>query len=330
MTTQKTGSLAPDQESEPPKHYCFVLFESYSALSLVSALATLNNANLVANREVYTWELVSVDPAGVLSSVGQNTENVVTFDNAAPDQNVVVVAGGNAYDTDLGRFKTWLARNVRGGVRLTALGTAAIVLARLEYLDDVEVAVHPCYQVGFTEHFTSAALCENTHVSDGLRCSASGGTSSIDLFLDFIEQDFGYEFSSSVAESMCYVQTRLLQRSTDVLTPSSHRVLNPIVARAVASMEKNLEYPISPSVLAKELGISTRQLERLFQRYVGTSPKRHYTSLRLREAYRLIVQNKIDLTQVALITGFASPSHFSKCFRGQFGMSPHELRNQRH
>ena len=62
--------------------------------------------------------------------------------------------------------------------------------------------------------------------------------------------------------------------------------------------------------------MSTRQLERLFRRYLSRSPKRYYMELRLAKARNLLMQTDMSVINVALACGFTSPSHFSKCYRG--------------
>ena len=91
-------------------------------------------------------------------------------------------------------------------------------------------------------------------------------------------------------------------------------------------MEKNIEEPISPSILAREVGMSTRQLERLFRRYLNRSPKRYYMELRLQKARNLLMQTEMSVINVALACGFASPSHFSKCYRSHYNTTPYRER----
>jgi transcriptional regulator GlxA family with amidase domain len=91
-------------------------------------------------------------------------------------------------------------------------------------------------------------------------------------------------------------------------------------------MERNIEEPISPSTLAKHVAMSTRQLERLFRRYLSRSPKRYYMELRLQKARNLLMQTDMSVINVALACGFASPSHFSKCYRTHYATTPYRER----
>ena len=72
--------------------------------------------------------------------------------------------------------------------------------------------------------------------------------------------------------------------------------------------------------------MSTRQLERLFRRYLNRSPKRYYMELRLQKARNLLMQTDMSVINVALACGFASPSHFSKCYRAHYKTTPYRER----
>ena len=69
-----------------------------------------------------------------------------------------------------------------------------------------------------------------------------------------------------------------------------------------------------------------RQLERLFRRYLNRSPKRYYMELRLQKARNLLMQTDMSVINVALACGFASPSHFSKCYRAHYETTPYRER----
>lgn len=84
-------------------------------------------------------------------------------------------------------------------------------------------------------------------------------------------------------------------------------------------MEANIEDPISPARLALDAEMSPRQLERLFARYLGRSPKRYYMEIRLERARNLLLQTEMSVIEIALACGFASAAHFSKCYRATYG-----------
>ncbi len=98
--------------------------------------------------------------------------------------------------------------------------------------------------------------------------------------------------------------------------------LSESLRRAVELMENNLEEPLELDQLADYVGLSRRQLDRLFQRELATSQHRYYLELRITEARRLLQHSALSITEVAVACGFASSNHFSRCYRDYFGHSP--------
>jgi len=94
------------------------------------------------------------------------------------------------------------------------------------------------------------------------------------------------------------------------------------LTEAVTLMEANIEEPMSLDELAHYVGVSRRQLERLFQKYLNCVPTRYYMDLRLSRARQLLLQTEKSIVDVALACGFVSAPHFSKCYRDLFGVPP--------
>ncbi|MDG2339730.1 MAG: helix-turn-helix domain-containing protein, partial [Paracoccaceae bacterium] len=103
---------------------------------------------------------------------------------------------------------------------------------------------------------------------------------------------------------------------------SRHGIRNEHLSKAIRTMTANIEHPIPPSDIAEDIGISTRQLERLFGRHLNCSPKKYYVDMRLQKARNLLLQTENPVTEIAFLSGFASPAHFARVYRNQFGISP--------
>ena len=204
--------------------------------------------------------------------------------------------------------------------------TAAYTLARAGILDGKRATTHWENQDSFSEEFMEVDLKKSVFIIDGNRMTTAGGTSSIDLFLKIIADDHGEELANAVADQMIYNSARTEKDGQRVSIPTRIGVRHPKLANVIKMMEENIEEPISPSLLAQEVGMSTRQLERLFRRYLDRSPKRYYMELRLQKARNLLMQTDMSVINVALACGFTSPSHFSKCYRSQYDTTPYRER----
>jgi transcriptional regulator GlxA family with amidase domain len=92
-------------------------------------------------------------------------------------------------------------------------------------------------------------------------------------------------------------------------------------------MEANLEEPLSRLALARRNQVSVRQLERLFRSNLRQTIGTTYLHSRLARAATLLKETSIPIADVALASGFASASHFSRVFKNWHGRPPGALRN---
>jgi transcriptional regulator GlxA family with amidase domain len=96
----------------------------------------------------------------------------------------------------------------------------------------------------------------------------------------------------------------------------------PKLAEVAQLMEANIEEPIGLDELAGYVGISRRQMERLFLTHLGCSPSRYYLKVRLERAQQLLKQTSCPIVEIAGMCGFVSAPHFSRCYRRYLGRAP--------
>ena len=87
-------------------------------------------------------------------------------------------------------------------------------------------------------------------------------------------------------------------------------------------MERHTDTPLPSDALGQDVGITRRQLERLFSSILNDTPTRFYMQLRLDRARELLQQTDMTITAICVACGFESPSHFSRSYRARFGASP--------
>lgn len=91
-------------------------------------------------------------------------------------------------------------------------------------------------------------------------------------------------------------------------------------------MTDTIETPVSTAEIARRIGLSTRQIERIFARNGFDPPLKYYTNLRLIRARQLMEQTRMPLTEVALACGFDSLAAFSKNYKRVHGITPKNAR----
>ena len=138
----------------------------------------------------------------------------------------------------------------------------------------------------------------------------------------------GNNLAKNISDQLIHERIRLPNDFQRMDLRSRLGVSHPKLLNAVSIMEENLEEPLSQKELAAKSNISLRQLERLFKKYISNTPNQYYLKLRLERAQNLLMQTSMSILSVALASGFNSSSHFSKCYKVQFGISPRDTRFQ--
>ncbi|NVO22928.1 GlxA family transcriptional regulator [Donghicola sp. C2-DW-16] len=315
-----------ESTGKKPRHFAFVLLDRFTLMAFTSVIEGLRIANRMADKQLYTWSLVGEGGASVTCSAGVEFKLDSDLDDLPRDASILVCGGVEVQKATSKRLLNWLRKEARRGAPMGGLCTATYVLAKAGLLDGRRATIHWENQDSFSEEFDEVDLTKSVFVVDGNRISAAGGTASIDLMLKIIADDHGEDLSNAVADQLIYSSIRTDRDTQRLSIPTRIGVRHPKLSQVIQMMEKNIEEPISPAILAKDVGMSTRQLERLFRRYLNRSPKRYYMELRLSKARNLLMQTDMSVINVALACGFASPSHFSKCYRAHYQTTPYRER----
>ncbi|MHA6261899.1 GlxA family transcriptional regulator [Arenibacterium sp. CAU 1754] len=313
-------------ETTKPRQFVFVLLDKFSMLSFASAVECLRIANRMSDKRLYSWRLASETGDPVKCSAGTVFNVDGDLGELSRDDTILICGGIDIQAATTKRLLGWIRREARKGLVIGGLCTAAYTLAKAGLMDGKRATIHWENADSFAEEFDEVNLTKSVFVVDGNRMTTAGGTSSIDLMLKLIAQDHGEELANAVADQLIYSSIRTDQDTQRLSVPTRIGVRHPKLSQVIQMMEANIEEPISPSVLAKDVGMSTRQLERLFRRYLNRSPKRYYMELRLQKARNLLMQTDMSVINVALACGFASPSHFSKCYRAHYDTTPYRER----
>lgn len=309
-----------------PRRFVFVLMKDFTMLCFAAAVESLRIANRTAGKELYTWKIVAEGGEDAVCSNGCAFHVNDDLFELERDDTVMLCGGIDVQKATTKRTLNWLRREARRGVTIAGLCTAGFTMAKAGLLDGKKATIHWENQDSFAEEFDEVELTKSVFVVDGNRITTAGGTASIDLMIKLIANHHGEDLANAVADILIYSSIRTDQDTQRLSIPTRIGVRHPKLSRVIQMMEQNIEEPISPAILAKDVGMSTRQLERLFRRYLSRSPKRYYMELRLQKARNLLMQTDMTVINVALACGFASPSHFSKCYRSHYDTTPYRER----
>lgn len=209
------------------------------------------------------------------------------------------------------------------------VGAGVLWLADAGLMGGVRIAL-PWALYADTEDITDRAiLTPHLFELDGRHLSCCGGAASIDFALTLIDALFGATAQAAIKESLCIERVRNHEERQRVALQARFGALQPKLSEAVTLMEANIEEPLSTDDVANLVGLSRRQLERLFKQYLGSLPSRYYLELRLQRARQLLLETNNSIVQVGLMCGFSSGSHFSTAFGALFGNTPREERQRK-
>ena len=304
------------------QHVAFLLVEEFSHLAFSCAVEPLRIANLVSGEPLYEWSFGSENGETAVCSNGSVTLVHFGFDAVPKCDRLFALSGIHMRDHVTKPLLAALRRARVQGAAVGALCSGAWVLAEAGFLDGMQAAIHWEYHDSFMEAFPEVNLVRSVFVADEKHMTASGGTATADLMLHLIEREHGYDLAVAVADQMVYNAVRNATAEQKVSLQSRNGMRNKHLAKAIQIMHDHINEPISASIIAEQIGISTRQLERLFGKYLNASPKKYYMEMRLERARNLLVQTEASVTEIALACGFESSGHFSRVYRAAFGVTP--------
>lgn len=305
------------------KTYAFVLIPGFSQLGFACALEALSLANRhPAGGPYYRWRVLSETGAPVAAYNGVTTAVDGALTALDRNETIVICAGEEVGRNASKPLINWLRREVRKGMDFGALSSGTYVLALAGLVAGKRVTTHWEYRAALTEILPDVIMEDAIFAIDGRVFTTAGGAASMDMMLERIRTDHGTELATWVADQMVYTDPRLPDHAQRATLQSRTQVRNGKLAMAIQIMGNNIEDPMTPDEISGVVELSTRQLERLFAKYIGLSPKRYYLRLRLDKARDLLRQTDLSVTDVCVACGFKSLSHFSKSYRAAYGISP--------
>ncbi|MDL2355311.1 MAG: helix-turn-helix domain-containing protein [Pseudomonadota bacterium] len=209
------------------------------------------------------------------------------------------------------------------------VGAGVLWLADAGVLNGVRTALPWALYAEVDTNADHAVFTPHLYEIDGRRLSCCGGAASIDFALTLVEAMFGASLQAHIKEALCIDRVRGKEERQRVALQARFGALQPKLSEAVTLMEANIEEPLSTDDIAGLVGLSRRQLERLFKQYLGSLPSRYYLELRLQRARQLLLDTNNSIVQVGLMCGFSSGSHFSTAFGTVFGNTPREERQRK-
>ncbi|MGB7241397.1 MAG: helix-turn-helix domain-containing protein [Sulfitobacter sp.] len=309
----------------------FLIFPDFPMAGLTSLIEPLRAANEIAGREAFAWTLVSENGDRVEASAKVWFEPNVSLDQADGLDQLFLLSGPSSNFAHPVVSNGKLRKFARHGMTLGAVSGGVFPMARAGLLEGHVASVHWCYAAAFAAEFPALAATEDVIAIDRRRMTASGSAAAFDLSLHMIKDVLGSGVATEVA---CWFQHPLVrgqgvtQRKPTVNADSTNDMLPRIVRDAVGMFADHIEDPVNVADVAQSLGVSVRQMERMFKKTTGKSPLHYYRAMRMAAARQLVLYSKDTMTQIALAVGYTSATPMIQNYEEAFGLHPTEDRQK--
>ena len=307
-----------------------VVTPSFNLTATTGFIDPFRAANYLEGKQLFRWSLASVAGGEVAASNGLTLCTAPLADFASDRPDLVVVS--SSWTPEAHRPPTLLAalrKWARAGVAFAGLDTGAFILAAAGLLKNRRATCHYEHIDALKELHEDIDVSEELFVMSPQRFTCCGGIASVDLALRVLEGEAGNALANAAAR---YIFHSAVRREGAPQNPSELEPMGlsaPIAVRQViALMERNLEETLSIPGICAAIGLSQRQVSRLFDNHVGKSPVLYYRDIRLDRARGLVTQTDLPISEVAAATGFSNQMHFSKAYKERFGIPPRTDRSE--
>ncbi len=308
-----------------------LLFDGFPMACLTSVIEPLRAANEIAGQEAFFWHLVSEAGQKVRSSANVGFEADRPLSDCQSIDILFMLSSPVAGFRDPKQGNGALRALARHGTVLGGISGGVFPLVRSGVMTGCPVSVHWCYEAAFEAEFPDIEARREVIVSGANRYTAAGAAAAFDLALHLIQDRLGSEVAHEVA---CWFQhpmmrgTSVKQQVPNVRQSDSGDRLPPLVTKSIELFAGSVGQPISITEVARQTGVTPRQIERAFKQATGQSPSHYFRAMRMKAARQMVVYTKDPISEIAEAVGYSSVAPLVTHYRAAFGLSPSEDRRR--
>ncbi|MCZ2720934.1 GlxA family transcriptional regulator [Marinomonas sp. 15G1-11] len=312
------------------EHFGFFLVPGFSMISLAAVVDPLRMANRISDKELYTWDFYCHHDETITASNGLPFSPSRKQNDIRDLDTLFVVAGIDAHQANDASLLSWLRSLKQQKINLGSTSTGSLLLAKAGILKNQRCTIHWENQDSLSEQFPDLQVTGELYEIDRDVMTCSGGLAGLDLMLQLISLKHGESLAKDVAEQCIHPAIRPAYDKQRMDLQLRHHAHHPRLLKALELMRSNIEEVLTCQEIGDLVGLSVRQMERLFKSFLSTTPANHYLQLRLERAHHLVLQSNLSMMQISTACGFSSTSYFSRCYRKQYHCSPREERLSTH
>jgi transcriptional regulator GlxA family with amidase domain len=301
---------------------CQILLLPGFELNELSALTeAFECANRVLRDRLFGWHLASLDgrpvhcAGGFALSIGQPVAS-------GEYRHLFLLSGYGGATLGTPALSALLCRRYATGTRIAAIGGACTLLADAGLLAARPCAAHWSLADALAERAQPLEIADRLYAIDERIATCAGRDATLDFALRLIADTAGERLARMIADSLNHARPREAnERQLSELDFSGQRGASAI-AHTVAAMRRRMTEGEDLDGIAADSGVSQRQLQRLFRRHLGMTPTQYFLKARLQRARHMLQYSTLSVTEIAIATGFASISHFTRRYTELYGRTP--------
>jgi transcriptional regulator GlxA family with amidase domain len=306
---------------ERPHVVGVLLVPGFALMSYACVVEPLRAANLISGRELYRLVHIGAHRT-VTASCGAVVSCNAKVGAAEKLDLLLVCAGGDPAAFDDRATLAWLRRLAVGGTRIGGVSGGPFILAKAGILDGVQMTIHWQHAPAVLEAYPNILLNRSLFIIDRNRLTCAGGTAPLDMMHALIAERYGADLAREVSDWFLHTEIRPAQGAQRASLVERYHVHDKRLVAALELMERHPGAPLRRNDTARRVGLSTRQLDRLFADKLHCSYQNHYLRIRLERSRELLRQSPATITEIAVACGFSNASHFTRAYRANYGTTP--------
>jgi transcriptional regulator GlxA family with amidase domain len=304
------------------RQFTFCLCPGFPIFGIAAGLEVLRHANRFSKKAMYSWSFLCEQDAPIQDSNGLWLHPSSSIKAAAASDVSLVVAGFKPSSIHAPRLLKWLDRQARAERIIGGITNGAFLLAQSDLLDGYAATVHWEDFSSFCTLNPQVQARYQRFVIDRNRMTCSGGTATLDLFIEIVRQDMGHDLALQVSRQMLLQDYSMPGEFESPMVFDGSHHFSPRVQRALNLLEAGVEQRMTVTGLATLVGLSRRELLRVFLRETGKTPHQVLSHRRLERAQSLVLHSHLPMAAISSAVGYSSQSHLTTCYRKYYGTTP--------
>lgn len=321
------------RETVSPLHIGIVLLDEFTLTAFSGFLDALRLASDYGGKSrqiLISWVIMSVEGHYRVSSAGtthselSDLQPVSTFD-------YIAVCGGNNYvhPAHSSQLIRWLKDAYDTNVTLVGICSGTFTIAYAGLVRANTVCVHWNVINAFRAQFPEInCKVDRLFIDAGRLITCAGSTAAIDLALHLVTRHCGRDKARQSLRHMMLYSIRPARLPQAHFYIDLDKIADPRVHKAIDYIEQRINDRLSVQKIAAHVGLSGRQLERVFNATLEMTPIAVHRLLKLQYGKWRLINTADSITDIAVSCGFSDNSHFSREFKALFGTTPRNLRKK--